>query len=86
MECTCHQYYLGEAYAILMGENNILPLNSEFIILVVTQRKREAEKHVKERRDSPKIRTKKRKGGGSQLKWTLIGLLSQSHRYRSLFL
>jgi len=25
-----------------MGENNILPLNSDFIILVVTQRKREA--------------------------------------------
>lgn len=59
MECTCHQYYLGEAYAILMGENNILPLNSEFIILVVTQRKREAREREKREETAQKSEPKR---------------------------
>jgi len=42
-----------------MGENNILPLNSDFIILVVTQRKREAREREKREETAQKSEPKR---------------------------
>jgi len=62
-----------------MGENNILPLNSDFIILVVTQRKREAREREKRQPKNPNQKEEgRRQPAKMDVDWVIISISSLS--------